>query len=175
MVLQAFDQLKHLCCLQIKLQSHRSLAFSGPTLHNTISTTVHAMAKLFVLFCSAQDCEAADIKLLSVLRALQKWQFWRNTKSIMRRFSSIWVYFNIMRYWYNVQLILGVIMWLILLYHVRLQSYSFVEITKIQSSPQLCFQQFSLSKFACVVVLGAKYKCLKKMLKHIWQCLCCKH
>ena len=62
MVLQAFDQFKHLCCLQIKLQSHQSLAFNGLTLHDTISTTVQCHDKIF-LYCS-EDCKAADINCL---------------------------------------------------------------------------------------------------------------
>ena len=148
---------------QVAITSKSSLQWSNTTQYYLNNCSCHGKIVCTVLFSSRlQGCR---YKLFSVLRALRKWQFWRNTKSIIRRFSLIWVNFNIMRYWYDVQLILCVMMWLILLYHVRLQSYSFVEITKIQSSPQLCFQQFLLSKFACVVVLGAKYKCLKKSVE----------
>ena len=47
-------------CLQIASKS----AFNGLSLHNNISATVHAMTKWFVLFCSAQDGEFADINCL---------------------------------------------------------------------------------------------------------------
>ena len=42
-------------------RNHKNPAFNSLILHKNILTTVHAMTKPFVPFCSAQDSESADI------------------------------------------------------------------------------------------------------------------
>ena len=45
-------------------RNHKNPAFSGKMPLPNISTTVHAMRKSFVPFCSAQDGESIDINCL---------------------------------------------------------------------------------------------------------------
>ena len=80
---------------------------------------------------------------LSVLSTLRKWQKFNETSNI-RGFCQFRVIFYKMRYWYhyNVQLISSEMVWLVLLYCIRLQSYSFVEITKVQA--KFCEDNHSL-------------------------------
>ena len=47
--------------------------------HSDISTTVHAMTKSFVPFCSAQDDESADINCLVF------WAYYKNAKILTKR------------------------------------------------------------------------------------------
>ena len=120
MVLQAFffTNSSTCVCLQnhIKITSKSSLQWPN-TYYAKISQQLY-MLQQYRLYCSVQLKIAVwwyTCTLLSILSTLQKWQFLCETPSLhtIRRFSSIWVNFNSMRYWYhwNVQLILSEIMW----------------------------------------------------------------
>ena len=88
-----WDQLKHLCSSWIWIKLHHNLhnfAFESLPKTTCISTIVHAMTKLFVPFCSAQDDESTDINCLVF------WEYCKNGKILMkhkvyiiRRFSQI--------------------------------------------------------------------------------------
>ena len=68
-------------CLQITCTSKIlwcDFAFNGLILHSNISTTVHAMTKSFVLFCSAQDDESTDMNCLVF------WVHCKNGKILMK-------------------------------------------------------------------------------------------
>ena len=68
---QALDQFNHLCLSSnhIKIQ-HKN---------NNISTTVHAMTKSFVMFCSTQDGESTDVNCLVF------WAHCKNGKILTKR------------------------------------------------------------------------------------------
>ena len=49
---------------RVRLHNYVKISHKWHNITQNISTTVHAMTKLFVLFCSAHDSESADMNCL---------------------------------------------------------------------------------------------------------------